>query len=137
MSRPSGNQLVLFSQESRENKTTCFPRDLTLSVYCCVIITVSRSKGSIVFFNLELHVLRQENRAWNRARNDTGSYFQISIFLFWFFSPLKFSPQDNKIDEKNGKNKLLLKSYFVDYATQCTPLHCELLYITRRATNLI
>ena len=44
---PSGNQLVLFSletwcfprlrlgkhQDSRENKTNCFPRDLTLSVY--------------------------------------------------------------------------------------------------------
>ena len=63
--------------------------------------------------------------------------FRFRFILFWFFSPLKFSPQDNKIDEKNGKNKLLLKSYFVDYATQCTPLHCELLYITRRATNLI
>ena len=47
MSGPSGNQLVLFSleswcfprlrcgkhQDSRENKTNCFPRDLTLSVY--------------------------------------------------------------------------------------------------------
>ena len=47
MSGPSGNQLVLFSLESRcfprlrlgkhqdswENKTNCFPRDLTLSVY--------------------------------------------------------------------------------------------------------
>ena len=89
MSRPSGNQLVLFSQESRENKTTCFPRDLTLSVYCCVIITVSRSKGSIVFFNLELHVLRQENRAWNRARNDTGSYFQISIYFILVLQPFE------------------------------------------------
>ena len=62
MSRPSGNQLVLFSQESRENKTTCFPRDLTLSVYCCVIITVSRSKGSIVFLNLELHVFEKKKK---------------------------------------------------------------------------
>ena len=47
MSGPLGNQLVLFSweswcfpwlrlgkhQDSRENKTNCFPRDLTLSVY--------------------------------------------------------------------------------------------------------
>ena len=47
MSGPSGNQLVLFSleswcfprlrlgkhQDSRENKTNCFPRDLTLNVY--------------------------------------------------------------------------------------------------------
>ena len=33
MSRPSGNQFVLFSQESWENKSNCFPRDLTLSVY--------------------------------------------------------------------------------------------------------
>ena len=38
MSGPSGNQLVLFfplspdvmHQDSRENKTNCFPRDLTL-----------------------------------------------------------------------------------------------------------
>ena len=34
-----------------------------LRVAFCVIITVSRSKGSTVFCNLELHVLRQENRA--------------------------------------------------------------------------
>ena len=47
MQGPSGNQLVLFSfeswcfprlrlrklQDSQENKTNCFPRDLTLSVY--------------------------------------------------------------------------------------------------------
>ena len=46
MSGPWGNQLVLFSlavscrlgkyQDSRENKTNCFPRDLTLSVYSVV-----------------------------------------------------------------------------------------------------
>ena len=33
MSGPSGNQLVLFSRDSRENKTNCFPRDLTFSEY--------------------------------------------------------------------------------------------------------
>ena len=51
ISRPSGNQLVLFSlecwcfprirlgkhQDSRENKTNCFPRDLTL-IYKCIEI---------------------------------------------------------------------------------------------------
>ena len=36
-----------------------------LRVTFCVIITVSRSEGSTVFWNLMLHVLRQENRAWN------------------------------------------------------------------------
>ena len=34
-----------------------------LRVTFCVIVTVSRSKGSTVFCNVELHVLRQENRA--------------------------------------------------------------------------
>ena len=34
-----------------------------LRVTFCVIITISRSKGSTVFCNLELHVLRRENRA--------------------------------------------------------------------------
>ena len=34
-----------------------------LRVTFCVTITVSRSKGSTVFCNLELHVLRQENHA--------------------------------------------------------------------------
>ena len=34
-----------------------------LRVTFCVIITVSRSKGSTVFCNLELLVLRRENRA--------------------------------------------------------------------------
>ena len=35
----------------------------------CVIITVSRIKGSTVFCNLEFHVLRRENPAENRALN--------------------------------------------------------------------
>ena len=34
-----------------------------LRVTFCVIITVSRGQDSIIFCNLELHVLRQENRA--------------------------------------------------------------------------
>ena len=34
-----------------------------LKVTFCVIITVSCSKGSTLFCDLELHVLRQENRA--------------------------------------------------------------------------
>ena len=34
-----------------------------LRVTFCVVITVSRIKGSTVFSNLELHVLRRENRA--------------------------------------------------------------------------
>ena len=52
MSGPSGNQLVLFSlesscfprlrlgkyQDSWENKTNCFPRDLTLSIYCPMVV---------------------------------------------------------------------------------------------------
>ena len=57
MSGQSGNQLVLFClesscfprlrlwkhQDSRENKTNCFPRGLTLSVY-------HHSKGSLLRF---------------------------------------------------------------------------------------
>ena len=34
---PSGNQFLLFSlesQDSRENKTNCFPQDLTFSEDC-------------------------------------------------------------------------------------------------------
>ena len=38
-----------------------------LRVTFCVITTVSPSKGSTVFCNLELHVLRRESRAWNLA----------------------------------------------------------------------
>ena len=34
-----------------------------LRVAFCIIITVSHSKGSTVFCELELHVLRRENRA--------------------------------------------------------------------------
>ena len=34
-----------------------------LRVTFCVIITVSRSKGSTLLCNLELHVLRRKNRA--------------------------------------------------------------------------
>ena len=34
-----------------------------LRVTFCIIITVSHTKGSTVFCELELHVLRQENRA--------------------------------------------------------------------------
>ena len=34
-----------------------------LRIAFCVIITVSRSKGSTVFCNPKLHVLRQENHA--------------------------------------------------------------------------
>ena len=46
----------------------CFLRSYALlRVTFCVIITASRSKGSTVFCNLELHVVRRENRAWNLA----------------------------------------------------------------------
>ena len=38
-----------------------------LRVTFYVIITVSLGKGSTVFCKLELHVLRQENRAYNLA----------------------------------------------------------------------
>ena len=38
-----------------------------LRVTFCVITTVSHSKGSTVYCNLELHVLRWENHAWNLA----------------------------------------------------------------------
>ena len=39
------------------------PSCVVLRLTFCVIITVSRSKGTTVFCKLELHVLRQENLA--------------------------------------------------------------------------
>ena len=51
MSGLSGNQLVCFpsspdvSLDSWENKANCFPRDLTLSVYCSSLVLVVALSG--------------------------------------------------------------------------------------------
>ena len=71
MSGPSGNQLVLFSleswcfpqlrlgkhQDSWENKTNCFPRDLTLSVY--IYISASFSCYKVMWLLIEQKYVKE------------------------------------------------------------------------------
>ena len=72
---PSGNQFVFFSlesQDSRENKTNCFPQDLTFSVdYKIQIVGNSNCKFRIM--------MRLNKYLFNRVNNKECEHGQRSV----------------------------------------------------------
>ena len=72
---PSGNQFVFFSlesQDSRENKTNCFPQDLTFSVDCKIqIVGNSNCKFRIM--------MRLNKYLFNRVNNKERERGQRSV----------------------------------------------------------
>ena len=75
MLNPSGNQFVFFSlesQDSRENKTNCFPQDLTFSVdYKIQIVGNSNCKFRIM--------MRLNKYLFNRVNNKEREHGQRSV----------------------------------------------------------
>ena len=90
MSGPSGNQLVLFPLESwcfprlrlgkqpdsRENKTNCFSRDLTLSVYTIICLYYSPQK--VCNFHMYLFQIK--------LKYDCSKPMKLQKFLMWWYN---------------------------------------------------